>query len=613
MKIIGISAFYHDSAVAYIEDGEIIFAAQEERFSRVKHDASFPKLSLSYLFKNFNLNINDIDHIVFYDKPFLTFERLIETYVSQFPRGFKSFSTSMPIWIKEKVFLEKLLIDEITDTVGNKKNLKINFSEHHVSHAASAFYPSPFRDAIILCMDGVGEWVSNSISVGEGNQLKVDKELNFPHSIGLLYSAFTYYTGFRVNSGEYKLMGLAPYGRPVFEKIIMDNLIELKQDGSYKLDLTYFDFTTGDRMISQKFRDLFGENERENDHSEISQFYMDIAASIQSVIEKVVITIGKNIQNTYGNVNLCLAGGVALNCVATGKLADLKLFKDIWVQPASGDAGGALGCALAFYYMELGKKRSINIKTSSDKMKGSLLGPSWSNRDIQVTLEKMGLKYTKLAKNEKFDKVATLISSGKILGWFQGRMEFGPRALGARSILADPRDIEMQTKLNLKIKFRESFRPFAPAILEEDFDEYFDGKLKNNYMLSVAHVKNSIRLNVNKKLLNAQGLDKLKVKRSTLPSITHVDYSARVQTVTEKSNKCFYELLQAFKKITGLPIIINTSFNIRGEPIVNTPEEALNCLFKTDMDCLMIEDFLVEKKEQTEHFLSGGFLGYLED
>ena len=599
MIILGISGYYHDSAACLIKNGEVIFAIQEERITRKKHDSSFPKNSILYCIKEANISEKEIDYVVFYDKPFLKFERLLETYFAFAPKGFRSFISSMPIWLKEKLFQKNLIIKELKKIFGKKtiwKN-KLLFSEHHLSHAASAFFASPYKNAAILTMDGVGEWTTTSIAVGNGNKIEILKEINFPHSLGLLYSAFTYYAGFKVNSGEYKLMGLAPYGEPVFVETIKNNLIVIKEDGSFKLNMSYFDYCTGLKMTNKKFNDLFGGEPRKPESS-LTNKEMNIASSIQVVIEEIIIKIAKNIKKETGLDNLCLAGGVALNCVANGKLVNEKIFKNMWIQPASGDAGGALGAALAVYYLMLGNKR--NTDENRDSMKGSFLGPSYSDNEIENTLLKLKAQYSKLNNEEIVEKVAEDLKSGKAIGWMQGRMEFGPRALGGRSIIADPRSPKMQKLLNLKVKFRESFRPFAPSILRENLSEWFELEQDSPYMLLVANVKNTKIIKMTDEEKKLFGIDKLNIVRSKIPSVTHVDYSARIQTVHKDTNPIYYDLINKFNKITDCPIIINTSFNIRGEPIVCSPEDAFKCFMGTELDILAIGSFYLKKSNQKE-------------
>ena len=591
--ILGISAFYHDSAAALISDGDIIAAAQEERFTRIKHDSSFPINSIRYLLDECKINLTEIDYIVFYDKPFLKFERLLETYVAFAPKGFISFSKSMPIWLREKLFLKNIILRQIKkiNNKFNKKNLL--FTEHHLSHAASAFYPSPFNEAVILTIDGVGEWSTTSVAIGKGRDIKIEKEIHFPHSLGLLYSAFTYYIGFKVNSGEYKLMGLAPYGKPKYKQMILEKIINVKDDGSFWLDQSYFDYTTGLKMISDKFINLFGQPARKPNEDKISQFHMDIAASIQYVIEEIVLKITKNLSEKYEIKNLCLAGGVALNCVVNGKILKQKLFNKIWIQPASDDAGGALGSALLVWYYKLKKTREIK---SNDSMKGSYLGPSFEQSVIEKELSKVGAKYKSLSDDEITSIAAQKIYDGKAIGWFQGRMEFGPRALGNRSIIADPRSVMTQKNLNLKIKFRESFRPFAPSIIRENISEWFELNADSPYMLIVSEVKKNklIKLSVEEK--NISGLEKLHIKRSIIPAVTHIDNSARIQTVHKETNIKYYTLIKKFRDLSGYPLIVNTSFNVRGEPIVCTPTDAYRCYMGTNLDILIIGNCYLEKE-----------------
>ena len=600
-SILGISAFYHDSAAAIIIDGNIVAAAQEERFSRKKHDPRYPSNAIRYVLEESKLNLNEIDHIVFFEKPFLKFERLLETYMAFAPKGFKSFSLSMPLWLREKLFQKKFLFDKLKEHDENFNDInKIKFSEHHYSHAASAFFPSPFEDAIILTLDGVGEWATTTIAVGKNNKLEIIKELHFPHSLGLLYSAFTYYTGFKVNSGEYKLMGLAPYGKPIFRKIILEKLLDLKDDGSFKLDMKYFDYATGLKMTNSKFSELFGHPVRNSKKDLLTQFHMDISASIQSVTEEIILKITKNISSKYKINNLCLAGGVALNCVANGKIIKEKIFDHIWIQPAAGDAGGSLGAALAYWHHEL-KKPRLNTR---DQMKGAYLGPKFENDFIEKKLKSLNANYKKLNRDEIISLTAKELSNEKTVGWFQGRMEFGPRALGGRSILADPRSEKMQKELNLKIKFRESFRPFAPSVLREDLNEWFDLDCDSPYMLLVSEVKKDKQIKMKIEDENLFGIDKLNVKRSSIPAITHVDYSARIQTVHKETNPRYYDLIKEFKKITNCSVLVNTSFNVRGEPIVCSVEDAFNCFMGTNLDILVIEDFILFKDKQEKSLIT---------
>ena len=595
--ILGISAFYHDSAAALIKDGNIISAAQEERFSRKKHDARYPYNAINFILEDSNTKLNEIDHIVFFEKPFLKFERLLETYMAFAPRGFKSFSLSMPIWLREKLFQKKFLFEKLKQHDENFKDInRIKFSEHHYSHAASAFYPSPFKEAIILTLDGVGEWATTTVAMGKDNNLKMLKEIYFPHSLGLLYSAFTYYTGFKVNSGEYKVMGLAPYGKPRYKDLIIEKLMDLKNDGSFRLNMKYFNYATGLTMTNKKFSDLFGQPVRDPKKKLLSQFHMDIASSIQAVTEEIVLRIVKNLAEEHKAKNLCLAGGVALNCVANGKIFKEKIFDNIWIQPAAGDAGGALGAALAYWHRELDKPRN-DLK---DQMKGSYLGPRFNENQVENKLKELKAVFRKEKTNQIISITAKELSNSKTVGWFQGRMEFGPRALGGRSILADPRSEKMQKELNLKIKFRESFRPFAPSVLRDDASKWFDLDYDSPYMLLVAEVNKDKQLKMSDKEENLFGIDKLNIKRSSIPAITHVDYSARIQTVHRETNPKYYDLLMEFKKETDCPVLVNTSFNVRGEPIVNTPEDAFKCFMGTNLDLLVIENFVLFKEEQNK-------------
>jgi len=594
-KIIGISAFYHDSAASLIEDGIIVAAAQEERFSRKKHDDRFPINAIKFLLENSNYSLNEIDKIIFYEKPFLKFERLLETYIAFSPKGFKQFSKAIPIWLKEKLFQKKQIINYLKEIDNSflPKN-KILFSEHHFSHAASAFYPSPFNKAVILTADGVGEWATTTVAVGNGNNIEMKKEIEFPHSLGLLYSAFTYYTGFKVNGGEYKLMGLAPYGEPRFVKTILDNLIDVKDDGSFRLNQDYFDYATGLTMTNKKFNNLFGRLPRNPENDDISQFHMDIGASIQKVTEDIMLKIARNLRTEYGIENLCLAGGVALNCVANGKILKEKIFKNIWIQPAAGDAGGSLGAALGYWHNELQMERS---NKSIDSMKCSYLGPEYSHEKIKEILVDIGANFLSLANDKLLDFTSDKLAEGKAVGWFQNKMEFGPRALGGRSILGDARSPEMQKKLNLKVKFRESFRPFAPAVLLEDVNEWFDLESESPYMLLVGKVKEDKLIDQTSDQKLAKGLEKLNIARSKIPAVTHVDNSARIQTVTAE-NGIYYDLIKSFKKKTGCPVIVNTSFNVRGEPPVNTPIDAYKCFMATDLDLLVLGNCVMEKHKQ---------------
>ena len=598
IKILGISCFYHDSAATLLIDGEIITAVQEERFTRIKHDDSFPFEAIKFILKKSNLTLNDIDHIVFYEKPFLKFERLLETYLSFAPFGFKSFAKSMPLWIKEKLFMKKMIIDSLNSIdINFKYKNKLFFSEHHLSHAASAFYPSNFKDAVVLTADGVGEWATTTVAVADNNNLEIKKEIRFPHSLGLLYSAFTYYTGFKVNGGEYKLMGLAPYGKPKYKDVIYNNLIDVKEDGSFNLNQEYFNYCTGLTMTNKKFDKLFGNDVRNPNKDDLTHFHMDIASSIQVITEEIMIKIAKSLKKEFKKTNLCLAGGVALNCVANGKIAKEKIFDNIYVQPAAGDAGGSLGAALAFWHIEL-KKEKIIDKSNKDMMQGSYLGPEYSDQQIKLELDSFGAVYESFDQEKIIEKTAKILSEGKSIGWFQGKMEFGPRALGNRSILADPRSEIMQKNLNLKIKYRESFRPFAPSVLADKVSDWFEYKGSSPYMLMVANVKKEKQLNMSEQEKKLFGIDKLNIKRSQVPAITHVDYSARIQTVNEKDNFLYHKLISKFYEITGVPILVNTSFNIRGEPIVCSIEDAYRCFLTTELDFLICGNQILEKDNQ---------------
>ena len=597
--ILGISAFYHDSAAAIIKDGEIIAAAQEERFTRKKHDSGFPKNAIKFLLSEVNFKLNEIDNIVFFEKPFLKFERLLETYMAFAPKGFKSFALAMPIWLREKLFQKKFLFDLLKQLDKGFTDIeKIKFSEHHFSHAASAFYPSPFKEAVILTLDGVGEWATTTIAIGKENKINMVKEIHFPHSIGLLYSAFTYYIGFKVNSGEYKVMGLAPYGKPIYKEKILKNLIDVKSDGSFKLDMSYFNYATGLTMTNKKFSNLFGQPVRSPDKDLLTQFHMDIAASVQAVIEEIILKLTRKISEDYKIKNLCLAGGVALNCVANGKILKKRIFENIWIQPASGDAGGSLGAALGYWYHELNNSRKFDNK---DKMKGSYLGPKYSNEKVESDLKNLKANFKKLDDDQITKNVAELLADQKTVGWFQGRMEFGPRALGCRSILADPRSEQMQKELNLKIKFRESFRPFAPSVLSEKVNNFFELNCPSPYMLLVADIKRNLRFKMTSDQEKLFGIEKLNVKRSTLPAITHVDYSARVQTVHKETNLKYFNLINKFNELTGCPVLVNTSFNIRGEPIVCTVSDAFRCFMGTNLDVLVCENFIMLKDDQDKN------------
>ncbi|MDC0982038.1 carbamoyltransferase [Candidatus Pelagibacter sp.] len=594
--ILGISAFYHDSAATILVDGKIIAAAQEERFTRKKHDASYPFNAIEFVLNFANIKLSEVDQVIFFEKPFLKFERLLETYVAFAPRGFKSFCMAMPVWLKDKLFQKKMLFNELKRHDNNfNDNKKIFFSDHHLSHAASAFFPSPFEEAIILTADGVGEWATTTVAIGKENNLEIKKEIHFPHSLGLLYSAFTYYTGFKVNSGEYKLMGLAPYGVPIYEDKIKSNLINVKEDGSFHLDQSYFNYATGLTMTNKKFDNLFGQKVRDSKHEKLTQFHMDIAASIQKVTEDIMIKLIKSLKEEFNISNLCLAGGVALNCVANGKILKEKIFDNIWVQPAAGDAGGSLGAALALWHIDQNNSRKVD---HNDSMQGSYLGPEYSQKEIEEHLDKAGAKYEIIDEEELLDKTATDLSNEEAIGWFQGRMEFGPRALGGRSILGDPRSEKMQKNLNLKVKYRESFRPFAPSILKEDLSEWFDINVDSPYMLMVANINKEKTIKMTEDQKNLFGIDKLNVKRSEIPAVTHVDYSARIQTVHKETNKKYFRLIEKFKDKTNCPILVNTSFNVRGEPIVNTPLDAFNCFMGTDLDKLVIGNCYLSKKNQ---------------
>ena len=595
-SILGISAFYHDSAAAILIDGEIIAAVQEERFTRKKHDSSFPKNSVDYVLKYSKLKLSDVDYIVFFEKPFLKFERLLETYVAFAPKGFTQFVKSMPVWLRDKLFQKKQLLNLLKEQDEDfKDNGKLYFSEHHLSHAASAFYPSPFEEAIVLTADGVGEWATTTVAIGKGSNLEIKKEIYFPHSLGLLYSAFTYYLGFKVNSGEYKMMGLAPYGEPKYSKIIKEYLVDIKEDGSFRLNQDYFDYATGLKMINKKFNSLFDHEPRDSEREKLNQFHMDIAASIQEVTEEIILKLSTSLKNEYKINNLCLAGGVALNCVANGKILNSKVFENIWIQPAAGDAGGSLGAALAFWYLELKNKREVDPQ---DQMKGSYLGPNYEQIDIENELNKIGAKFTILGEEDIYLETVKHLINGDAIGWFQGRMEFGPRALGSRSILGDPRSSNMQRNLNLKVKYRESFRPFAPSILRDDLNQWFDININSPYMLLVSQVKKEKSIEMNQDEKKLFGIDKLNVKRSEIPAVTHVDYSARIQTVDGKYNPKYFKLLTKFKEKTSCPILINTSFNVRGEPIVNTPTDAFRCFMGTELDVLVIGNCVLKKNDQ---------------
>ena len=597
--ILGISCFYHDSAAALLKDGEIIAAAQEERFSRKKHDSRFPRNAISYCLKSQAINLSDVSEVVYYEKPLLTFERLLETYLGAAPRGGRSFVAAMQVWLKEKLFLKTELkknLKGVHTSLGSNTTINLNllFSEHHLSHAAAAFYPSPFEESVILCMDGVGEWATTSAWIGKGKKINPLWEISFPHSLGLLYSAFTFYCGFKVNSGEYKLMGLAPYGEPRYIDKIKANLIDIKEDGTFRLDISYFKYHRGFRMTGRKFHKLFGRPPREGE-TEITQFHMDLAASIQVVTEEIVLKLAKSLKKETGIKKLCLAGGVALNCVANGKLLQEKIFDDIWIQPASGDAGSAIGAALVGWHKYQKKERIVN---KNDSMKGTYLGPEFSNKEITKYLEHINAPFYTQSDPELFECLANELEKGHVIGWFNGPMEFGPRALGGRSIIGDPRNQKMQSKMNLKIKYRESFRPFAPSVLVEDVSNQFEINCKSPYMLMVAPVKKELCKQMTEEEDKLFGIEKLNITRSSLPAITHVDYSARVQTVNRTTNPRYYNLIKAFKQKTGCPTIINTSFNVRGEPIVCTPQDAYRCFMRTGMDVLVLQNQILYKCEQ---------------
>lgn len=598
MNILGISAYYHDSAACLVVDGKINAAAQEERFTRKKHDENFPVNAINYCLTEAGLSAQQIDYVVFYDKPFLKFERLFETYLAFAPKGFKSFATSLPVWVKDKLFQKSVILDAFKDHLDKNTDWssKLLFSEHHLSHAASAFFPSPFEEAAVLTMDGVGEWATTSLAVGKGNTLNVTNEIHFPHSLGLLYSAMTYYTGFKVNSGEYKVMGLAPYGEPKYANLIKDHLIDIKEDGSFHLDMSYFNYCTGLTMTSDRFNDLFGAPPRKSE-SILGQREMDLAASIQAVTEEVVIKLAKGIKKSTGLNNLCLAGGVALNCVANGKLLRENVFDKIWIQPASGDAGGAVGAALAAYYLMLAQPRKVD---KQDGMQGSYLGPEFGQADIEQRLSLAGAKFDVVSDTQLIEQTAQALADGLAVGWHQGRMEFGPRSLGARSIIADARSPTVQKQLNLKVKYRESFRPFAPSILREDVADWFEINTDSPYMLLVADVKKEKQLAMTKAQKQLFGIEKLNVPRSEIPAVTHVDYSARIQTVSKETNPKYHALISKFKEITGCPVLVNTSFNVRGEPIVCSPEDAFNCLMGTDIDFLVVGNCILRKEQQNQ-------------
>jgi carbamoyltransferase len=594
-SILGISAYYHDSAAALVVDGEIVAAAQQERFSRIKHDPGFPCDAIAYVLDAAGLTLEQVDHVAFYDKPFLKFERLLETFLGVAPRGLAVFRMAMPVWLREKLFLKDLLAKELKKLSSSFNIEKLLFGEHHLSHGASAFYPSPFEEALVLTIDGVGEWATTTVAIGKGNSLEIVKEIHFPHSLGLLYSAFTYYAGFKVNSGEYKVMGLAPYGEPKFKALIFEHLVDLKADGSFRLDQSYFNYAAGLTMTNQKFADLFGQPVRQPEVDELTQFHMDIAASIQAVTEEIILTLARALAQEYKITNICMAGGVALNCVANGAMLREKIFDGIWIQPAAGDAGGALGVALAVWHKELGKPRTVG---QGDAMKGAYLGPSYALPEIEQQLKACGACYESVEESVMLTKTAEALAQGKAIGWFQGRMEFGPRALGARSILADPRSESMQTSLNLKVKYRESFRPFAPSVLRENVSQWFELDHDSPYMLLVDQVKQEKLCQMSEQQQGLFGIDKLNVKRSEIPAVTHVDYSARIQTVHKQTNPTYHALISQFNQLTGCPLVVNTSFNVRGEPIVMSPTDAFRCFMSTEMDMLVIGNCILLKEQQ---------------
>jgi len=594
MRILGISAFYHDSAAALVEDGRLIAASQEERFTRKKHDASFPRHAVSYCLDAAGCKLREVDHIVFYDKPFLKFERLLETYIAFAPKGFRSFQMAIPLWLREKLFQKSLLLKQLREFDRDIVGDKLLFTEHHLSHAASAFFPSPFEKAAVLTMDGVGEWATTSAAIGEGNRLDIFQEIHFPHSLGLLYSALTYYTGFKVNSGEYKVMGLAPYGEPKYAMLILDNLLDLKPDGSFRLDMAYFDYCTGLTMTNERFAKLFGQPVRRPDQL-LTPFHMDVAASVQAVLDEAVLRLTRNLASKTGMRNLCMAGGVALNCVANGKVLGDGRFENIWIQPAAGDAGGAVGAAFAAYHQFLGKPRRA---AASDGMSGAFLGPAYAQSEIERRLTLAGARLAVLSEDDMIGTTARALADQLAVGWFQGRMEFGPRSLGARSILGDPRSPTMQKNLNLKVKYRESFRPFAPAVLREDAADWFELGCDSPYMLIVADVRKDRRRAMTVEEQKLFGIEKLNVARSQIPAVTHIDYSARIQTVDADTNPMFHRLLRQFKELTGCPVLVNTSFNVRGEPIVCTPEDAFRCFMGNELDILVVGNCVLKKSEQ---------------
>ena len=596
MKILGLSAFYHDSAAALLVNGNLVAAAQEERFTRKKHDPGFPAQAVRYCLDHAGISLDEVDAIAFYDKPFLKFERLLETYLAFAPRGFTSFARALPIWLKEKLFQKDMLVDALKELGADKSVIsKLLFAEHHISHAASAFFPSPFEEAVVLTLDGVGEWATSTRGIGRGNSLEIEQEMHFPHSLGLLYSAFTYYTGFKVNSGEYKVMGLAPYGVPRFKDVILEKLLDLKEDGSFRLDMRYFNYCTGLTMTNDAFADLFGAPVRKPETDLLTPFHMDIAASLQAATEEIVLRLARAARRETGIANLCLAGGVALNCVANGKILKEKIFDRIWIQPAAGDAGGAVGAAYAAWHTEFGKPRVVNPR---DAMHGSYLGPEYSDAEIAEKLTAAGADFEVLDEAAMIERTAAALADGKAVGWMQGRMEFGPRALGGRSILGDPRSPAMQKQLNLKVKYRESFRPFAPSVLAEEVSNWFEIEADSPYMLLVADVQPKLRRAMTAEEEALFGIDKLNIVRSTIPAVTHVDYSARIQTVHRETNPRYHALISAFNAKTGCPVVVNTSFNVRGEPIINTPEDAFRCFMGTDLDVLVVGNAFLVKDRQ---------------
>jgi len=596
MYILGISAFYHDSAAALLKDGEVIAAAQEERFNRKKHYAGYPQHAIAYCLKEAGVEMGDLHYVAFYDKPLRKFERLLKTYMAFAPNGFSSFKVAAPIWFGDKLFQKENILKKLSEAAPQIAwGEKLFFVEHHFSHAASAFYPSPFQDAAVLTMDGVGEWTTTSLAVGSGPSLEIKKEIFFPHSLGLLYSAVTYYLGFKVNSGEYKVMGLAPYGTPRFSQRMREHLIDIKEDGSFRLNMSYFNYCTGLTMTNQRFSDLFGEPVRVAEQP-LTQFHMDIAASVQEVLEDIVLKLCHSVARESNHKNLCLAGGVALNCVANGKILKEGIFENLWVQPAAGDAGGALGAALAVYHQYLDKPRTLN--SNGDGMRGSYLGPEYAQDDIETRLRRIGAKYTAMDEGGLLQRTAGALADGQAIGWMQGRMEFGPRALGGRSILADPRSTKMQKNLNLKVKYRESFRPFAPSVCRENVHEWFDLDTDSPYMLIVSNVLEKHRIEMSEHEQSLFGVDKINVPRSNIPAVTHVDYSARIQTVHAETNPKYHALLQKFKQLTGCPVLVNTSFNVRGEPVVCSPEDAFHCFMGTELDVLVVGNCYLEKSEQ---------------